>query len=178
MTVLKLMLKLAVLPLYLLLILVQWTGIFLTTFSSVVTNLLAGLFFFTALACWVMRLADGGDVLKIWNAGMTRCSTSSVPRWSAMPGWRSWRRTSNVMRIGGLRCLRRTKMTNTLMPCKLETMIYAIGDGTYSVFTLNSDLQKQLADLAVQHPKMCWNQKSSGMAGQQYRLNSEVKIYI
>lgn len=69
-------------------------------------------------------------------------------------------------------------MANTLMPCKLETMIYAIGDGTYSVFTLNSDLQKQLADLAVQHPKMCWNQKSSGMAGQQYRLNSEVKIYI
>ena len=65
MTVLKPMLKLAVLPLYLLLILVQWTGIFLTTFSSVVTNLLAGLFFFTALACWVMRLADGGEVLKM-----------------------------------------------------------------------------------------------------------------
>ena len=65
MTVLRLMLKLAVLPLYLLLILVQWTGIFLTTFSSVVTNLLAGLFFFTALACWVMRLADGGEVLKM-----------------------------------------------------------------------------------------------------------------
>ena len=65
MTVLKLLLKLAVLPLYLLLILVQWTGIFLTTFSSVVTNLLAGLFFFTALACWVMRLADGGEVLKM-----------------------------------------------------------------------------------------------------------------
>lgn len=65
MTVLKLMLKLAVLPLYLLLILVQWTGIFLTTFSLMVTNLLAGLFFFTALACWVMKLADGGEVLKM-----------------------------------------------------------------------------------------------------------------
>ena len=65
MTVLKLMLKLVVLPLYLLLILVQWTGIFLTTFSSMVTNVLAGLFFFTALACWVMKLADGGEVLKM-----------------------------------------------------------------------------------------------------------------
>ena len=65
MTVLKPMLKLALLPLLLLLILVQWTGIFLTTFSSMVTNLLAGLFFFTALACWVMRLADGGEVLKM-----------------------------------------------------------------------------------------------------------------
>lgn len=65
MTVLKHMLKLAVLPLYLLLILVQWAGIFLTTFSLVVTNLLAGMFFFTALACWVMGLADGGEVLKM-----------------------------------------------------------------------------------------------------------------
>lgn len=69
MTVLKLMLKLAALPLYLLLILVQWTGIFLTTFSSVVTNLIAGLFFFTALACWVMGLADGGEVLKMLITG-------------------------------------------------------------------------------------------------------------
>ena len=65
MTVLKPMLKLALLPLLLLLILAQWAGIFLTTFSSVVTNLLAGLFFFTALACWVMGLADGGEVLKM-----------------------------------------------------------------------------------------------------------------
>lgn len=69
MTALKLMLKLAVLPLYLLLILVQWTGIFLTTFSSVVTNLLAGLFFFTALACWVMGLTDGGEVLRMLITG-------------------------------------------------------------------------------------------------------------
>ena len=62
-------LKLAVLPLFLLLILVQWVGIFLATFSSVVTNLLAGLFFFTALACWIMQLADGGEVLKLLITG-------------------------------------------------------------------------------------------------------------
>ena len=91
--------------------------------------------------------------------GTTRCSTSCVRRWSAMPGCRSWRRTLRTMRTGGLRCSRRTKMTNALMPCKLETMIYDCGDGTYSVFTLNPVLQKQLANLAVQHPKMCWNQK-------------------
>ena len=65
MTVLKPMLKLALLPLLLLLILVQWAGIFLTTFSTILTNLLAGLFFFVALASWVMQLADGGEVLKI-----------------------------------------------------------------------------------------------------------------
>ena len=65
MTVLKPMLKLALLPLLLLLILAQWAGIFLTTFSTILTNLLAGLFFFVALASWVMKLADGGEVLKM-----------------------------------------------------------------------------------------------------------------
>ena len=48
MAVLKPMLKLALLPLLLLLILAQWVGIFLTTFSTILTNLLAGLFFFVA----------------------------------------------------------------------------------------------------------------------------------
>lgn len=65
MTALKLMIKLAALPLLLLLILAQWAGIFLATFSAVITYLLAGLFFFVALASWVMKLADGGEVLKM-----------------------------------------------------------------------------------------------------------------
>ena len=65
MAVLKWMLKLALFPLLLLLILAQWVGIFLTTFSTILTNLLAGLFFFVALASWVMKLADGGEVLKM-----------------------------------------------------------------------------------------------------------------
>ena len=65
MAVLKWMLKLALLPLLLLLILAQWVGIFLTTFSTILTNLLAGLFFFVALAIWIMKLTDGGEVLKM-----------------------------------------------------------------------------------------------------------------
>lgn len=65
MAVLKWMLKLALLPMLLLLILAQWVGIFLTTFSTILTNLLAGLFFFVALASWIMKLADGGEVLKM-----------------------------------------------------------------------------------------------------------------
>ena len=65
MAVLKPMLKLALLPLLLLLILAQWVGIFLTTFSTILTNLLAGLFFFVALASWVMKLTDGGEVLRM-----------------------------------------------------------------------------------------------------------------
>ena len=55
-------------------------------------------------------------------------------------------------------------MMNTLMPCKLEIMVYATGDGTYSVFTLNPDLQTQLADLAEQQPEVCCR-KEKGEAG-------------
>ena len=47
---------------------------------------------------------------------------------------------------------------------KLETMIYASENGTSSVFTLNPDLQKQLAALAAQYPEMCC-QKAKGEAG-------------
>ena len=47
---------------------------------------------------------------------------------------------------------------------KLETMIYASEDGTYSVFTLNPDLQKQLDAFASQHPEVC-QRKTRGEAG-------------
>ena len=113
----------------------------------------------------ILSLTSAGSWrTKRWQTGTTRCSTSSVSRWSVMPGWRSWRRTSSVMRIGGLRCLRKTKMTNSLTMFKLETMIYASEDGTNSVFTLNSALQKQLDALATQHPEVC-QRKARGEAG-------------
>ena len=47
---------------------------------------------------------------------------------------------------------------------KLETMIYASGDGTSSVFTLNPALQKQLDALATQHTEVC-QRKTRGEAG-------------
>ena len=55
-------------------------------------------------------------------------------------------------------------MTNSLTMFKLETMIYASEDGTNSVFTLNSALQKQLDALATQHPEVC-QRKARGEAG-------------
>ena len=78
MAVLKPMLKFALLPLLLLLILAQWVGIFLTTFSTILTNLLAGLFFFVALTSWVMRLADGGEVLKMLITGFVVFALSYI----------------------------------------------------------------------------------------------------
>lgn len=55
-------------------------------------------------------------------------------------------------------------MTNSLTMCKLETMIYVSEDGTNSVFTLNTALQKRLDALAAQHPEVC-QRKARGEAG-------------
>ena len=55
-------------------------------------------------------------------------------------------------------------MSSPMTMFKLETMIYASEDGTSSVFTLNPALQKQLDDLAAQHPEVC-QRKTRGEAG-------------
>lgn len=69
-------------------------------------------------------------------------------------------------------------MTNTLMPCKLETMIYATGDGTYSVFTLNPDLQNQLADLAKQHPEVCCRKERGDASGVTHLIKERINVII
>ena len=63
-------------------------------------------------------------------------------------------------------------MTNSLTMCKLETMIYASEDGIYSVFTLNPDLQKQLADLATQHPEVCFHKAKGEASGVTYQIRN------
>lgn len=68
-------------------------------------------------------------------------------------------------------------MTNPLTMCKLETMIYASEDGIYSVFTLNPDLQKQLADLAEQQPEVCQRKARGETGGVTYQVrNAAVAI--
>lgn len=63
-------------------------------------------------------------------------------------------------------------MTNPLTMCKLETMIYARENGTYSVFTLNPDLQKQLEDLAKQHPEVCYHKTKGEASGVTYQVRN------
>ena len=63
-------------------------------------------------------------------------------------------------------------MTNSLTMCKLETMIYASEDGTYSVFTLNPDFQKQLSDLATQHPEVCCRKAKGEASGVTYQVRN------
>ena len=67
-------------------------------------------------------------------------------------------------------------MANALMPCKLETMSYAAGDGTYSVFTLNPDLRKQLANLAEQHPEVCCRKVKGEGNGVTYQVRNAAAL--
>lgn len=69
MTFLKWFAKLAVLPLMLLLKLFEWTGIFLISVSSVVFNLLAGLFFLVGVASYILGLASGPETLRMIAVG-------------------------------------------------------------------------------------------------------------
>jgi len=63
-------------------------------------------------------------------------------------------------------------MTNPLTMCKLETMIYASEDRTYSVFTLNPALQKQLDALAAQHPEVCCRKAKGEASGVTYQVRN------
>lgn len=65
-------------------------------------------------------------------------------------------------------------MSSPMTMFKLETMIYASEDGTNSVFTLNPDLQKQLADLAVQHPEVCFRKAKGEAGGVTYQMRNAV----
>lgn len=70
-------------------------------------------------------------------------------------------------------------MSTPMTMFKLETMIYASEDGTSSVFTLNPDLQKQLAALAAQHPEVCCRKERKGKGnGIYYQIASAYRFNI
>ena len=65
MALIKMFLKLLVLPLIVAVTLIQWVGIFLTQFSTVIFNLLAGLMFLIAVAGWMFGIGTGVDTLRM-----------------------------------------------------------------------------------------------------------------
>lgn len=65
MFLLRLLLKLILLPLVLAVTLLQWVGIFLTGFSSVIFYILSGIVFLTAILSWTFQIAPGAEVLKM-----------------------------------------------------------------------------------------------------------------
>ena len=65
MALIKMFLKLLVLPLIVAVTLIQWVGIFFTSFSAIIFNLLAGLMFLIAVAGWMFGIGTGADTLRM-----------------------------------------------------------------------------------------------------------------
>lgn len=65
MVLLRLLLKLIFIPVMLAVTLLQWVGIFLTTFSNIIFYILSGIVFLIAILSWVFQIAPGMEVLKM-----------------------------------------------------------------------------------------------------------------
>lgn len=69
MRLLKLIGKILILPVVLAVTVIQWLFTFLVGFSSIVLNLLAGLFFLTAVGSYILGLTPGLEALKMIEVG-------------------------------------------------------------------------------------------------------------
>ena len=81
MTFLKWFVKLAGLPLMLLLKLLEWAGIFLISVSSVVFNLLAGFFFLVGVASYILGVTARLEALKMLIVGFAIFMVPIIGDW-------------------------------------------------------------------------------------------------
>lgn len=65
MALIKTFFKLLVLPIVVAVTLIQWVGIFLTQFSTVIFNLIAGLMFLIAVAGFMFGISTGAETLQM-----------------------------------------------------------------------------------------------------------------
>lgn len=69
MRLLKLIGKILIFPVILAMTVIQWMFTFLVSFSSIIFNLLAGLFFLVAVASYILGLTPGMEALKMLIVG-------------------------------------------------------------------------------------------------------------
>ena len=81
MVFLRLMLKILVLPLIAAVTLIQWAGIFLTQFSSVIFNLLAGLMFLLSVVGWLMGIITGTETMRMLAVGFVVFIIPHIAEW-------------------------------------------------------------------------------------------------
>ena len=81
MALIKMFLKLLVLPLIVAVTLIQWVGIFLTQFSTVIFNLLAGLMFLIAVAGWMFGIGTGADTLRMLTVAFVVFIIPHIAEW-------------------------------------------------------------------------------------------------
>lgn len=81
MLLIKLFLKMLALPIMMAATLIQWVGIFLTQFSTVMFNLLAGLMFLIAIAGWMFGIGTGTEALQMLTVGFTVFIIPRISEW-------------------------------------------------------------------------------------------------
>ena len=81
MRLIKLFLKMLALPIMMAVTLIQWVGIFLTQFSTVIFNPLAGLLFLIAIAGWMFGIGTGTETLQMLTAGFIAFITPRISEW-------------------------------------------------------------------------------------------------
>lgn len=64
--------------------LIQWIGIFVTNFTAVVLNLLYGLFFFTAVAGYIIGICEGSKVGQMLCVAFVVFTIPYVTEWLIM----------------------------------------------------------------------------------------------
>ena len=81
MFLIKLLLKLLVLPIVAAVPLIQWVGIFLTQFSTVIFNLIAGLMFLIAVAGFLFGISTGAETLQIMTVAFVVFIIPHIAEW-------------------------------------------------------------------------------------------------
>ena len=81
MALIKIFFKLMVLPLIAAVTLIQWAGIFLTQFSSVIFNLLAGLMFLLSVVGWLMGICTGAETMRMLAVGFVVFIIPHIAEW-------------------------------------------------------------------------------------------------
>ena len=69
MRIIRFLLKMVLFPIMLILTMIQWFGAFIIGFSSIVFNVLAGLFLLVAVLSYLMGLSAGAEAVKMIVAG-------------------------------------------------------------------------------------------------------------
>ena len=81
MALIKIFFKLLALPLIAAVTLTQWVGIFLTQFSIVIFNLIAGLMFLIAIAEWMFGIATGAETLQMLTVAFVVFIIPHIAEW-------------------------------------------------------------------------------------------------
>ena len=84
MRVIRFFLKIALLPVIVAVTVIQWFFIFLIGFSSVVFNMLAGLFLLTAVLSYLMGISDGKEAVGMIATGFVIFMVPVTGTWIVM----------------------------------------------------------------------------------------------